>query len=212
MRRPGVVDILHPLAIPTAFGYTEKREEGGTAMASFTQQALRHTLLMLLERQPLDKITVKMLVDACGVSRNTFYYHYEDIPALLADALEAEFAKTAQTGQGDPLFRLLTLVAEHRQVFAHIDASQSREILQRRLYQAMEKGVRRSLAEAGGDGLPPLQQETLAVFFAGGIWRLFQAWLEEGAQESPSAFLARISAVQRLMRQAVLLADWDTSG
>ena len=45
-------------------------------MASFTQQALRHSLLVLLERQPLDKITVKMLVDACGVSRNTFYYHF----------------------------------------------------------------------------------------------------------------------------------------
>ena len=119
-------------------------------MASFTQQALRHTLLVLLERQPLDKITVKMLVDACGVSRNTFYYHYDDIPSLLADTLEAEFAKTANGGQGDLLLRLLTMVAGHRQVFAHIDHSQSREILRRRLYQAMETNVRHSLEESGG--------------------------------------------------------------
>ena len=179
-------------------------------MASFTQQALRHTLLVLLERQPLDKITVKMLVDACGVSRNTFYYHYDDIPSLLADTLEAEFAKTADGGQGDPLHRLLTMVAGHRQVFAHIDHSQSREILRRRLYQAMETNVRHSLEESGGSALSQAQRDTLAVFFAGGIWSLFRSWLEDGAQETPEAFLDRISAVQQLMQHAVSLPHLDT--
>ena len=174
-------------------------------MASFTQQALRHSLLVLLERQPLDKITVKMLVDACGVSRNTFYYHYDDIPALLADTLEAEFAKTADGGQGDPLHRLLTMVAGHRQVFA-----QSREILRRRLYQAMETNVRHSLEESGGSALSQAQRDTLAVFFAGGIWSLFRSWLEDGAQETPEAFLSRISAVQQLMQHAVSLPHLDT--
>ena len=177
-------------------------------MASFTQQALRHTLLVLLERQPLDKITVKMLVDACGVSRNTFYYHYDDIPALLTDTLEAEFAKTADGGQGDPLLRLLTMVAGHRQVFAHIDHSQSREILRRRLYQAMETNVRHTLED--GSALSQAQRDTLAVFFAGGIWSLFRSWLEDGAQETPEAFLSRISAVQQLMQQAVSLPHLDT--
>lgn len=177
-------------------------------MASFTQQALRHSLLVLLERQPLDKITVKMLVDACGVSRNTFYYHYDDIPALLADTLEAEFAKTADGGQGDPLLRLLTMVAGHRQVFAHIDHSQSREILRRRLYQAMETNVRHTLED--GSVLSQAQRDTLAVFFAGGIWSLFRSWLEDGAQETPEAFLDRISAVQQLMQQAVSLPHLDT--
>lgn len=181
-------------------------------MAPFTRQALRHTLLMLLEQQPLDKITVKMLVDFCGISRNTFYYHYEDIPALLADTLETEFQKTAQNGQGDPLYRLLTMVAGHRQVFAHIDSSQSRDILRQRLRRTMELGIRRSLSAAGGDALPPAQLETLAVFFTGGLWALFQAWLEGGAQETPEAFLARFAAVQRLIDQAVSQANSNTCG
>ena len=140
-------------------------------MASFTQQALRHTLLVLLERQPLDKITVKMLVDACGVSRNTFYYHYDDIPALLADTLEAEFAKTADGGQGDPLLRLLTMVAGHRQGFAHIDHSQNREILRRRLYQAMETNVRHTLEDGSA----------LSQARSGTPWRYF---LPEGSGAS----------------------------
>ena len=37
------------------------------------------TLSQLLCRKPLDKITVKELVDTCGISRQTFYYHFQDI-------------------------------------------------------------------------------------------------------------------------------------
>ena len=41
---------------------------------------------------PLDKITVKEIVEACGISRNTFYYHFGDIYALL----EALFTRDVQ--------------------------------------------------------------------------------------------------------------------
>lgn len=178
-------------------------------MASFTRRALQQTLLTLLETMSLDKITVKGIVDTCGISRNTFYYHYEDIPALLADTLETEFAKTA--AGGDPLHRLLTLVAEHRRVFAHIDASQSRELFRRRLRQAMEAGVREDLARSGS-GLSPADLETLTVFCTGGFWSLFAQWLEQGAQEPPADFLARLATVQPLVDEAVRQALLGKSG
>lgn len=37
------------------------------------------TLNELLEHKELDKITVKELVDACNISRQSFYYHFQDI-------------------------------------------------------------------------------------------------------------------------------------
>ena len=176
--------------------------------AEKTRQMLAQALKELMKTSPLEKISVGDITQQAGVGRNTFYYHYDDIPALLADTLEAEFAKTADAGQGDPLLRLLTMVAGHRQVFAHIDHSQSREILRRRLYQAMETNVRHTLED--GSALSQAQRDTLAVFFAGGIWSLFRSWLEDGAQETPEAFLDRISAVQQLMQQAVSLTHLDT--
>ena len=33
----------------------------------------------LAQRKNVDKITVKDLVEACGISRQTFYYHFQDI-------------------------------------------------------------------------------------------------------------------------------------
>ena len=36
-----------------------------------------------MEVKPIDKITVKDLVEICGVNRQTFYYHFDDVYDLL---------------------------------------------------------------------------------------------------------------------------------
>lgn len=41
----------------------------------------------LLEEKPFNKITVKQIVERCGVNRNTFYYYFQDIPALAEEIL-----------------------------------------------------------------------------------------------------------------------------
>lgn len=38
---------------------------------------------LLLQKKDGDKITVKDIVDTCGISRQAFYYHFEDIQAVL---------------------------------------------------------------------------------------------------------------------------------
>lgn len=52
-------------------------------MALLTQKAILMTFEEMLEEMPFDKITVSALVRRCGVSSNTFYYHYQDIYDLL---------------------------------------------------------------------------------------------------------------------------------
>lgn len=52
-------------------------------MTIFTKQALANALKKLMNEKTLDKITVKELVESCGVNRQTFYYHFQDIYELL---------------------------------------------------------------------------------------------------------------------------------
>lgn len=52
-------------------------------MADFTKIAIMNTFLKCLNKRPFNKITVKEIVQACGVNRNTFYYHFSDIYDLL---------------------------------------------------------------------------------------------------------------------------------
>lgn len=52
-------------------------------MASFTKFAILRVFGDLAASRPVDKITVKDITDQCGISRNTFYYHYQDIYQVL---------------------------------------------------------------------------------------------------------------------------------
>lgn len=54
-------------------------------MASFTKKAIVESFLHLLGKKPIDKITVRDVVDHCGINRNTFYYYFQDIYAVLEE-------------------------------------------------------------------------------------------------------------------------------
>ena len=57
-------------------------------MASFTKMAIMKVFGDLASSKPVDKITVKDITDRCGISRNTFYYHYQDIYQVLRAYVE----------------------------------------------------------------------------------------------------------------------------
>ena len=55
-----------------------------------TKRALAESLKKLMRAKPFSKITVTEIVNDCEVNRKTFYYHFEDIYALLSWIFEEE--------------------------------------------------------------------------------------------------------------------------
>lgn len=55
-----------------------------------TKQLMAGALKKRMEKQSLSKITVRNIVEDCGLNRNTFYYHFTDIYALLEWMLKQE--------------------------------------------------------------------------------------------------------------------------
>ena len=62
-------------------------------MAANTKEALANALKDMLEVKSIDKITVKDLVERCGVNRQTFYYHFDDVYDLLEWVFEHDADK-----------------------------------------------------------------------------------------------------------------------
>ena len=52
-------------------------------MSQTTKEALAESLKKLMNTTALAKITINDIVKDCGVNRRTFYYHFQDIYALL---------------------------------------------------------------------------------------------------------------------------------
>ena len=53
-----------------------------------TKELLTDTFWELLEEKAYSKITVNDIVNRCDVNRNTFYYHFQDIPSLMINSIE----------------------------------------------------------------------------------------------------------------------------
>lgn len=52
-------------------------------MATSTKRELAAALKKMMSVKPIDRITVKDIVEICGVNRQTFYYHFDDVYDLM---------------------------------------------------------------------------------------------------------------------------------
>lgn len=60
---------------------------------SITKNALLSSFEKLLKQKPFENITIKDIVEDCGVSRNTFYYYFDDIFAVATFMIEKRVNK-----------------------------------------------------------------------------------------------------------------------
>lgn len=47
--------------------------------SQITEIALADTLKKLMKKKSINKVTIKEITDECGVTRRTFYNHFNDI-------------------------------------------------------------------------------------------------------------------------------------
>lgn len=60
-----------------------------------TKAIIREGFVALLDKEPFNKITVRDITEHCKILRNTFYYYYQDIYALLEDTFNTEIERLA---------------------------------------------------------------------------------------------------------------------
>ena len=58
------------------------------------KSVIADTLLTMTQRKGIDKITVKALIEECHISRQTFYYHFQDIMEVIEWAMEQAVQNT----------------------------------------------------------------------------------------------------------------------
>ncbi len=112
-------------------------------MAELMKKAIKETFLRLLEEQPYHQITVKEIVKACGINRNSFYYHYADLPALVEELIDEEIGRFVReqnsfSSMEESLTEALSFFREHRRAAYHVYNSVNRDIFDRYLMKNCE--------------------------------------------------------------------------
>lgn len=96
-------------------------------MSSFTKKAIEASFLKLLNETPLSNITVKMIVDDCQINRNSFYYHFQDIPSLLEAIIVQMLDDIIQLIPSDCLLEISEELDRNKRALLHIWNSGNRE-------------------------------------------------------------------------------------
>lgn len=94
-------------------------------MAADTKRVIAEKLFELLDSERFNEITVKRLADECGISRQTFYYHFNDIMDVLEwgceQALEENLDKSLQkTAPREALKVFVSEVVRRRSAIRHM--------------------------------------------------------------------------------------------
>lgn len=167
-------------------------------MPSLTRQAIIRAFLQLLEERPLSKITVKDIVDTCGINRNTFYYHFEDIPALIEAISKDEMDRLVQNhakvdSLEDCLMIAVDFILEKKRIVLHLYNSNNRDLYERELMEICHYVVGTyfdSLFE--GQPCDPADKEILVRSYRCWCFGLLMDWLNQGLREDVKPMLKRL--------------------
>ena len=115
-------------------------------MAGFAKKAIRDSFIKLLNERPLSQITVRDIVDACGVNRNTFYYYFQDIPQLVETIINEDANRVIQEHPSiesveDCLNAAIRFALENRKAVLHIYHSINRDIYEQYQWRVCEHAV-----------------------------------------------------------------------
>lgn len=167
-------------------------------MANFTRRAIKETFLTLLEERPFSDITVKDIVEKCGINRNSFYYHYQDLPALLEEIVredtEAIIRKYPNVSSIVECYDALTeFVTTRRRAIMHIYRSVNREMFETYLMQVSEYFVRSYVDTAlVSQEVPQEDRQTIIDYYKCVGFGLVIDWLNNGMSAD------RVKSIRRM--------------
>lgn len=156
-------------------------------MKEFTKRAISETFTELLKTQTIEKITVKMIAETCGINRQTFYYHFSDIYELMEWTLDNELRKfTDEKGTADAdwqtvLAQMFTFLRSHRKVLLNGYHTQNRFYYELFMYRHISPAVREHLESFDeSKDVPSEKLDFLTKVFTRVLLNFILDWLDEG--------------------------------
>lgn len=180
-------------------------------MAQTTKRILEDSLKKLLLKRPLNKITISDLTEEAGISRMTFYYHFQDIYELVEwacreDAQKALKGKKTYDTWQEGMLNVFQAVLENKPFVLNVYHSVSREQIEGYLYTLVYQLLFDVVAElSAGKNIPVEDQEKIAHFYKYAFVGCMLDWVKGGMKEKPEEIVSHLSRmIHGSMERSVL--------
>lgn len=179
-------------------------------MPGFTKKAIRDSFIKLLNQRPVNQITIKDIVEDCGINRNSFYYHYQDLPSMIEEIILDEVnVIISQHPTIDSMEECLdvaiSFALENRRAALHLYNSANRDVYEQYLWRVCGYAVN-AYFETLFVKYPPQDsdRETIVRCYK---WECFGAildWMSGGMKDDIQKIFHRIAQLKRGMLEEML--------
>ena len=168
-------------------------------MSGFTKEIIAKTFTELLDEKPMSKITVKDIVERCGVNRNTFYYHFKDIYDLvewscLEDARKAlEEKKTHDTWQ-EGFLNIFEAVLANKPFVMNVYRCVDREQVEKYL-KPLTDGLIMGVIDEQSKGITVRDEdkEFIARIYSYVFIGIMLDWIKDDMKEDPRLIIDKLA-------------------
>lgn len=158
-------------------------------------------LKILLKEKKLNKITVQDIADECGINRQTFYYHFQDIYDLVEWTCIEDTEKvlkenrTYDTWQ-EGFLSVFDLAKKDKTFIDNIYRSVSLEMLEQYLYRLVYPLLKNVVDEkANGQTVREENKKYIADFYKYAFVGVLLEWIRNDMAESPGQIVDRVSRI-----------------
>ena len=172
--------------------------------SQLTKEKIQAALWQILPDKPLGEITVKEVVDLCGISRQTFYYHFQDLYGVVSWQFQImseetlEYLKEADEQDRHRVLELLVeKMRENKPLLLNIYRAFPRSYLERYLIRWSQPFIRQQIQERGkGYQLKEGAAEFLIDLYSLSVASVLLNWLDKGM---PSGMVERLDFFHIMM-------------
>ena len=160
-------------------------------MQETTEDVLIDALNVILEKKPIDKITVKDIVSECNLTRQTFYNHFSDIYGLVeyyakenANELLGSFSDY-DTWQ-KVFYAVMSAMRAHKSIIQNVYQSVYRDLMEKYIYKVIYSYII-DVVEKKAEGMVVDQKhkDFIAHFYSLAFIALILEWIMDNMRADP---------------------------
>ncbi len=179
-----------------------------------TKRRLRESLIKLVGRKPLSAVTVSELTEDADVNRSTFYFHYQDVSAMIKE-MEDQFisdfsiALDALEQKSHDFITILVKCLERHMDLCRILLGANGDMA---FVEKMKGIVETRCSRIWKDAVPGMSDrdaQVLDSFLIGGVMSTVQAWVLDNERADADSIAAILN---RLVFEGIcpVIANWQT--
>ena len=171
-----------------------------------TQEIICKALEELLQSSSMDKITVRMVCEKAGLSRQALYNHYYSLIAVLEDMITRQMKQALGEQNANLTWesgfeRILSCMREHKMMLLHVYRSKSRNELLGIFERYGSTVVSHSIAQCASDMAINVSDQDLVYIMRMYVYvfiGVINRWMEYDMHLTPAYIASRCNAVMAL--------------